>query len=518
MEIAAGAVIAGKYELERPLARGGMGAVWVARHVKLGSRLAVKFLDPRFASAPAFIDRFEREARAAAALHNPHVVHVQDYGLEGATPYIVMELLQGEDLETRLRRVRRLSLQESAHILVQIGKALRKAHDAGIVHRDLKPANLFLARVDDDEEVVKVLDFGIAKETAHAVGPETKTGEVMGSPHYMSPEQARADKGLDHRADLWAVGVILYRMVTGALPFTGEVLGAVLSRILVDPVPLVATVAPDLPGSLDFFFAKALAKVKEQRFQSVRELVEAFLEIAGGGRASLGSQVSFSASGSDIHVPPPTPATSSPPVVSGSPAVPGLPFASPGAPGAGASMSTMATVPLPATAPLPVPVPAGSAGPGTLTNASITQERASHAPAQKPRRSVAPWLAGGAVLLLLMGGIGYGVKTIDDPAPGSRPDPDTAEPAAVPTVQVIPADPPGRVVTPVPDSAASGGSIAPSAVPAVSGAPSGELPVAPTASAAEPVSPTATPTASSQKAVQPSSRPPAGQKPDRWGF
>ncbi len=153
--------------------------------------------------------------------------------------------------------------------------------------------------------MIKVLDFGIAKETASAVGEATKTGEVMGSPHYMSPEQASAEKGVDHRADLWSVGVILYRMVTGALPFPGEAIGAVLSRILVHPVPPVHAAAPDLPTSLDDFFAKALAKPKEQRFQSIRDLIDAFVAISGGvpvgptGAVTLATSVPDAASSLD---------------------------------------------------------------------------------------------------------------------------------------------------------------------------------------------------------------------------
>ncbi len=281
MQIAPGVTIGGKYQVEKPLARGGMGAVWVARHIKLGSPVAIKFLDAHLAAAPALVARFEREARSAANLDTPHVVHVHDYGVEDGTPYLVMELLRGEDLNARLHQRRRLSLPEAASILTQMGRALRRAHEAGIVHRDLKPANVFMARVDENE-VVKVLDFGIAKETWSRVDEATKTGEVFGSPHYMSPEQARAMKDVDHRADLWATGVMAYRMITGRLPFPGEVLGEVLSSVLVDPFPPIAQVAPELPARLEGFFERALAKRKEHRFSSIGELVEAFAAATAG--------------------------------------------------------------------------------------------------------------------------------------------------------------------------------------------------------------------------------------------
>ena len=294
MQVVAGVIVGGKYQVEQPLARGGMGAVWVARHIKLGSAVAIKFLDAHLAAAPALVARFEREARAAANLETPHVVRVHDYGVEDGTPYLVMELLRGEDLNTRLRHRRRFSLVETGKILTQMGRALRRAHEVGIVHRDLKPANVFLASVDGDE-VVKVLDFGIAKETWSRVEENTKTGEVFGSPHYMSPEQARAQKNVDQRADVWATGVIVYRMITGRLPFPGEVLGEVLSCVLVDPFPPLAEVAPELPPALEGFFARALAKKREERFSSIGEMVDAFTAIVAeperssyaDGRASL---------------------------------------------------------------------------------------------------------------------------------------------------------------------------------------------------------------------------------------
>ncbi|MBK8252715.1 MAG: serine/threonine protein kinase [Polyangiaceae bacterium] len=287
MDIALGTVVGGKYRIEKALARGGMGSVWIARHVQLGSTMAIKFLDPSFAASAAHRARFEREARSAANLKSPHVVHVQDYGFEGDAPYIVMELLEGEDLNQRLHRVRRMNLNETAKVLVQVGKALKKAHEAGIAHRDLKPANLFIARVDDDE-VVKVLDFGIAKEQHAAAGDATRTGEVIGSPHYMSPEQVKAEKDLDHRTDLWSLGIILFRMLVGTLPFPGDQLGPVLAKILTDPIPVPSQYVPDLPRTMDGFFMRALARDKNQRFQSIQEMVEAF-QAAAGGREALPS-------------------------------------------------------------------------------------------------------------------------------------------------------------------------------------------------------------------------------------
>ncbi|MEZ4295156.1 MAG: serine/threonine-protein kinase [Polyangiaceae bacterium] len=279
MSIAPGAVVGGKYTLERPLARGGMGSVWVARHTTLGNPVAVKFIDVRFVSSPVLVARFEREARAAANLDTPHVVRVNDYGVERGLPYLVMELLRGEDLASRIRERKRLSLPEASTILSQLGRAIRRAHERGIVHRDLKPANIFLAKVEDDE-VVKVLDFGIAKETWSRLDDATRTGEVFGSPHCMSPEQARAQKDVDHRADIWAAGVIAYQMLTGRLPFPGEFLGQVISSVLTDAAPSVTSGEPALPAALDGFFSRALAKRREERFSTITELTDAFRTIA----------------------------------------------------------------------------------------------------------------------------------------------------------------------------------------------------------------------------------------------
>ncbi|EYF03429.1 serine/threonine-protein kinase [Chondromyces apiculatus] len=276
MHIEPGSIIGGKYRIERPLSRGGMGAVWVARHVDLDQQVAIKLMDAEMARHDDFRARFYREARIAARLESPHVVQVKDFGMAGDLPYLVMELLRGEDLGTRLKRLRRLDLLQVSRIASHAAKALRRAHDEGLVHRDLKPSNLFLARVDD-EEILKVLDFGIVKVTGGApTGEITRTGEVLGTAFYMSPEQVRGEKDLDRRSDLWSLAVILFQLITGRLPFTGDSFGAVLARILVEPPPRVADLVPGLPAGLDGFFAKALSRDRTARFQSAVELSTAF--------------------------------------------------------------------------------------------------------------------------------------------------------------------------------------------------------------------------------------------------
>lgn len=275
-----GTVIVGRYRLERPLASGGMGSVWVARHLQLQRDVAIKFMDAKASASPEMRARFEREARASAQMQHANIVQVHDFGLEGDTPYIVMELLRGESFEERLKREKRLSLKATAVLLTQVAKGLRRAHEAGFIHRDLKPSNLFIVQGDDDE-IVKLLDFGIAKETGIPLDSSTKTGEFIGSPYYMSPEQIRDAKDIDLRSDLWSLGVILYRAVTGSLPFQGSTLGAVLADVFSAPIPLPSTLVADLPEAVDAFFMKALARDRNERFSSAREMAVAFSELAG---------------------------------------------------------------------------------------------------------------------------------------------------------------------------------------------------------------------------------------------
>jgi serine/threonine-protein kinase len=290
MELAPGVVIAGKYRLERPLARGGMGALWQAQHAQLKVPLAIKFMEPAYAASAVGRSRFEREATAAAQLRHPNVVHVQDYGVEGDFPYIVMELLIGEDLSKRLKRFRRLPLPAINAILAQAAKALRRAHEGGFIHRDLKPSNIFLARGDEDEEIVKILDFGIAKQLTMPLandGENTRTGELIGSPSYMSPEQIRGAKDIDSRADLWSLAVILFRCLTGKLPFDGDTTPDIIANILTAPMPLATSFAVDLPPGINAFFERALARDRDARFQSVRELTDAFASVTRAPMASM---------------------------------------------------------------------------------------------------------------------------------------------------------------------------------------------------------------------------------------
>ncbi len=231
-----GMVVAERYRLVGPLDEGGMGTVWRAEHQSLRSPLAVKLLNPSIGNNPEMLERFLREAQSAAALRSTHVVQVFDYGVHQGMPFIAMELLNGQSLGARLSQVGWLHPRELAWIFTHISRAISKAHEMGITHRDLKPDNIFLVR-DGEVELAKVLDFGIAKaaDTASVLSQSsgnTQTGTVLGTPYYMSPEQARGNRTVDHRADVWAMGIIAFECLTGQLPFLSTALGDLVIKIV----------------------------------------------------------------------------------------------------------------------------------------------------------------------------------------------------------------------------------------------------------------------------------------------
>ncbi|WP_437291694.1 SUMF1/EgtB/PvdO family nonheme iron enzyme [Sorangium sp. So ce406] len=287
MELRPDAVIADKLHLLRPLGQGGMGVVWAARHLALDTDVAVKFIRPERAAAnPALVARFQREARATARIAHPHVVQVMDYGaVDGAVPYLVMELLRGFSLAELLERGGRLSFATARSLLQQVGSALESAHEHGIVHRDIKPHNVFITEGGKGYPLfVKVLDFGVAKLAGDAAAPSanpalTETGVVIGSAPYMSPEQLEGSKDVDLRSDLWSLGVVVYETLTGAQPFQGSSFVAVGAAVLKGKFRPATEQRPGLPPSIDDWFAKALSVDPSCRFQSAREMVEAFLAL-----------------------------------------------------------------------------------------------------------------------------------------------------------------------------------------------------------------------------------------------
>jgi serine/threonine protein kinase len=295
-------LVAAKYEVLGLIGRGGMGSVWEGRHQSLGTRVAIKFIDPEHAESDEARARFVTEARAAATIQSKHAIQIFDHGVtEDGRPYMVMELLVGEPLDKRLERLGSISLEETARVVGHVCRALQRAHDAGIIHRDLKPENIFLVRSeDDDDEIAKVLDFGIAKikppPGENGLTSSTKTGAVLGTPYYMSPEQARGLRNLDHRSDLWSLGVIAHKCVTGVLPFDGESVGDLLVKICTAPLPTPSTAVPELPASFDEWFFRALEREPPLRFDSASELAHA-LALAAGLPAQRGQPFSQSGRG-----------------------------------------------------------------------------------------------------------------------------------------------------------------------------------------------------------------------------
>ena len=298
MELKAGINVTKHVRLKRPLGEGAMGAVWVADHLTLKTEVAVKFISAALAADNAeIVARFEQEASVAAQIKSPHVVQTFDQGvMEGGTPYIVMELLEGESMGQRLERTGRLSLRQTAQVITQVARALSKAHELGIVHRDIKPDNIFLTTTDDGL-FCKVLDFGIAKQTQlPKMGGLTNPGVMIGTPEYMSPEQVLSAKDVDYSADLWALAVTAYYALTGGMPFTADALGALCVALLKAEFPPPSTFRAELPPGIDEWFGKALHKEPDERFGAAREMALALVRLIPQ-RADLEDQLLHSYDG-----------------------------------------------------------------------------------------------------------------------------------------------------------------------------------------------------------------------------
>jgi eukaryotic-like serine/threonine-protein kinase len=286
MNIDVGHILAGKYELAQLLGRGAMGEVWLAHHVTLGGEFAVKLMEPADESAFEAASRFQLEAQIAAKLarRTRHIVSVSDHGEEDGIAYLVMERLEGESLENRVTRKGPVPVAEVAALLAQVSRALVLAHDEGFLHRDLKPANLWLGRDEDGKMLAKILDFGIARSMKpfRTRSPHvTSKDSVLGTPSYMSPEQARGLPGLDHRCDLWALCVSAYEALTGELPFNGQTVEDVFLQICTFKWTPIRQRRPELPLELEDFFARAFASNVDERFSNARELATAFAVAAG---------------------------------------------------------------------------------------------------------------------------------------------------------------------------------------------------------------------------------------------
>jgi eukaryotic-like serine/threonine-protein kinase len=281
-----GEVLAGKYRIDRVLGAGGMGVVVAATHITLGERVALKFLLHEAALHGDSVSRFLREARAAARIKSEHIARVFDVGtLDSGAPYYVMEYLDGSDLGARLVEHGPLAVQQAVDYLLQACEAVAQAHALGIVHRDLKPTNLFVVKGADGSDVVKVLDFGISKVAdASSAGGDalTRTSVSMGSPLYMSPEQMTSARDVDGRSDIWALGVVLYELVSGTTPFPGETLPQVCAAVLNGATPSLRARRPELPAELDRVIGTCLGKQPHQRYADVADLAAALAPLAPG--------------------------------------------------------------------------------------------------------------------------------------------------------------------------------------------------------------------------------------------
>jgi serine/threonine-protein kinase len=455
LELAAGLVVADRFRLVRPLGQGGMGSVWLAQHTGLDTPCAVKFIHEHAARSPDIVARFEREAKAAAQLRSPHVVQILDHGVWQGAPYIAMELLEGEDLGQRLQRVGALSPRDTLAVAVQVGRALSKAHAAGLIHRDLKPANVFLVR-DEEREIAKVLDFGVAKVQETGVDGNTKTGAILGTPYYMSPEQARGSKTIDQRSDLWALAVVVYQCLTGRLPFVGEALGDLFVKIIVEPLPVPSQVA-SVPPAFDGWWARAASRDPAQRFQTARELTDG-LSLALGVTAADGVDVGSSMArpsnepvpvlgsrGGTVAMTPSAPLMASSPTPAGAMRPPTTPFPSTPMP-SGVTNPAAAPTPMQQAMSVPAPPPSGR---GVVVAAAVSFVLA---------------LGGAGAFLALRGGS----APADARAPAA-PAPPSAAPVAVSAMATATAAP--DVTTAPTASAAASASAAPSASASASAQP-----------------------------------------------
>jgi eukaryotic-like serine/threonine-protein kinase len=289
-----GCVLAGKYRIERKLGAGGMGMVFEATHLMLAERVAIKVLLPQDGDGQSSRSRFFREAQAAARINSLHVCKVRDIGeLEAGEPFIVMDYLEGFNLDAWIKEHGALDVERAVQWMLDACKGLAAAHAAGVIHRDIKAANLFMASTADGGSVLKILDFGISKLTeaqGMAGAPLTGTNASMGSPLTMSPEQMLSPREVDPRTDIWSLGTVLYRCLSGAQPFEAESLPQLCVLVMEAQTIPLQTRRPDLPAALVDIVARCLRKVPEERFRDVTELAQALAPFAGEGGAAAAEQ------------------------------------------------------------------------------------------------------------------------------------------------------------------------------------------------------------------------------------
>ena len=289
--VSPGDVVAGKYKVERVIGSGGMGIVVAATHVQLGQKVALKFLHQHVRDGELGEERFAREARAAVRLRSEHVARVYDVGVhDTGAPFSVMELLEGSDASTFAKDHAPLPIAQAVEIVVQACDAVVEAHAAGIIHRDLKPQNLFVTRRPNGAMLVKVLDFGVSKwlKPSHEDLSLTDSSVIVGSPLYMAPEQMRAARNADTRSDIWALGVVLYELLSGRVPFDGDTVTELCLKVVNDPPAPIVELRPEIPDDLAKIVARCLEKDPNARFANVAMLGEALEPFAGNASTGRG--------------------------------------------------------------------------------------------------------------------------------------------------------------------------------------------------------------------------------------
>ena len=287
-----GEVLEGKYQIEKIVGEGGMGAVALATHVLRRARVALKFMNPMYLPVPGAIERFRNEGVAASQIQSDHCVQIFDVGaLPNGAPYLVMEYLAGLDLAQLLVRDGRpgLPVERAVHFTLQILRGLQAAHGKGIVHRDMKPSNCFVVNKDGEDDFVKLLDFGISKVRQPGEQALTQTNSALGTPLYMSPEQAKSPRDVDSRSDIYSVGVILYELLTGKTPFFSESgeFTEILFKLFTTDAPHIKTVRPDVPDALAAVVHHALSRDQNQRFADVMQFAEALAPFASPNSALI---------------------------------------------------------------------------------------------------------------------------------------------------------------------------------------------------------------------------------------
>ncbi|MCC7536850.1 MAG: protein kinase [Deltaproteobacteria bacterium] len=447
-----GSVINERYRLDRILGKGGMGVVFAGTHTWTNRAIAVKLLLPQYAEDSAMLQRFFQEARAAAALEHPHVIDVLDMGEDDeGMAFIVLEYLDGEPLSALLKRERAIDYGTLLEIVLPVLDALAEAHARGILHRDLKPDNVFVAKGLRGRKVPKLLDFGIAK-LLESQSMATGTGSVLGTPHFMAPEQARGDKDLDGRADVWSMGVVCYQALAGKLPFNAETPTTVLVKIMTEPAPPLRDIAPDVHPAIAAVVDRALAPSRDDRIGSMAALMTALIDAARDAGIELDARlleyrdreapvppatrpsaagkppaeafaetVGSGPSKATIDARPPKPAVETAPTLDAQPAEETRPLE--------AKRDVAVEVPatrIPTPSPMAVPptasgavAPTPEAGPSNTSGAVAPTPVPTLVPAPTAApKNRGPWLIVlgviGAVGVLLIGGVGYILSVTED--------------------------------------------------------------------------------------------------------